>query len=68
MGDKGKRQWGDLINVQYKSIRNCHNKFPLYKYILVKKEQKGQMFRKISLFYTLEVDFLTLGDRRKFIF
>jgi hypothetical protein len=29
---------GDLTNVQYKPVWNCHNEYPLYnKYILIKK-------------------------------
>jgi hypothetical protein len=32
---------GDLTNVPYKHIWNCHNEFPLYnKYILIKKNFK----------------------------
>jgi hypothetical protein len=31
---------GDLINVQWKPIRNCHNGLPLYKeYILIKMKK-----------------------------
>jgi hypothetical protein len=32
---------GDLTNVQYKPIWNCHNESPLYnEYILIKKSKK----------------------------
>jgi hypothetical protein len=35
---KGERCWGDLTNIQYKPIWNCHNESTLYnRYILIKK-------------------------------
>jgi hypothetical protein len=36
-GVKGERPWGDLTNVPYKPIWNCHNESPLYnEYVLIK--------------------------------
>jgi hypothetical protein len=33
---QGRENGGDLTNVQYKPIRNCHNEFPQYnEYILI---------------------------------
>jgi hypothetical protein len=35
---------GNLTNVQYDAIWNCHNEFPLYnEYILIKNEKKLSM-------------------------
>jgi hypothetical protein len=39
---KGRDGGGNLINVKYKPLWNCHNEFPLYnKYILIKNKNKS---------------------------
>jgi hypothetical protein len=47
-GGEKERWWGELNNVQYKPIWNCHNESPLYnRYIQEKKErEKGKKERR----------------------
>jgi hypothetical protein len=50
-GLKGRNGGGDLIDVQYKPIWNCHSESPLYnEYILIKiKKRKIKNNKKLGI-------------------